>query len=475
VRAEQGSFGLRDLRATLNKSWGALALDAAAGTQDTDNYRAHNAFEQRTFSGGLQWQYGAGRAGVRVESARQEAQFAGSLSLEQFEADPRQASTPRDTGSLDADRVSAFVEHRVGTLDLAAELSRRDKTTASTYYYGDAASPLAYDTRQTQFSPRLRHLADIGGMLNELVAGVDLVRWTRVTRSPGFAVDDGQKSRALYVRDELNVNAARNARLALGLRRELVERSAPQPEQGETQAQNAWELQGSADAAAGLNLYAKAGRSFRVPTADENGYRLAGPLRIQTSRDLELGARVGSQARGATLRVFRHRLQDEIFYDPTLGQFGANTNLDPTERRGAELDARAALSSTIALTAQLQHVRARFLSGSNAGREMVLVPRNVATARVTWTPAKGHRADAGVQWVDNQRYGGDFTNSCASRIPAYLTLDARYARTIGPWELAIAGANLADRQHFSQAFLCRGAIYPADGRQVKVSLRYDFS
>ena len=474
LRAEVGQFDLQDLRAALARSWDQVALDAAVGAQRSDNYRRHNAFEQRTFSGGAQWLHQAGRAGVRVESARQESQFAGSLSLLQFEDNPRHASTLRDAGSLDSDRVSAFVEHRAGTFDLAAELSRRDKTTGSTYYFGDDASPLSYDTRQTQFSPRLRHLAEVGGMLNELVAGVDLVRWTRVTASPGFTSADAQKSRAVYLRNELSVSGERNARLAIGARRELIERSAPFGDNG-TQEQNAWEAQASADAVKGVNLYVKTGSSFRVPTADENGFRLAGPLRLQTSRDLELGARAGSTAAGGTLRLFRHRLRDEIFYDPTLGQFGANTNLAPTERRGVELDLRAALAPAFVLSAQLQHVRARFIEGANAGREMVLVPENVATARLSWLPGKGHSADAGLQWVDSQRYGSDFTNACGARMPAYLTADARYAKTIGRWEFAVAGANLADKQHFSQAFLCRGAIYPGDGRQIKLSMRYDFT
>ncbi|QYF94042.1 TonB-dependent receptor [Massilia sp. PAMC28688] len=473
LRAEAGQFGLADARATLSTAWNSFALDAAVGAQRTDNYRDHNEFDQSTFSGGAQWQYKAGRTGLRVDSARQDAQFAGSLSLAQFETNPRDDSTPRDTGSLDADRISAFVEHRFGTLDLAAELSRRDKTTSSTYYFGDSASRLTYDTRQTQFSPRLRHLAQTGSVLNELVAGIDLVRWTRLAAAAGYSARDAQKSRAVYLRNEARLDGPRNARLAIGARRELVERSAPFDDNGR-QDQNAWEVQGSADAVQGVNLYLKTGRSFRLPTADENGFRQAGALRIQTSRDLEAGARLGAPALGATLRFFRHRLTDEIFYDPTLGDFGANTNLAPTERRGVELEARKLLTPALALTTQLQHVRARFIEGANAGREMVLVPKNVVTARLSWAPGNGHSADAGAQWVDSQRYGGDFTNSCGARIPSYVTLDARYARTVGQWEFALAGTNLADRQHFSQAFLCRGAIYPGDGRQVRLSARYDF-
>src|SRR5690606_32342641 len=110
----------------------------------------------------------------------------------------------------------------------------------------------------------------------------------------------------------------------------------------------------------------------------------------------------------------------------------------------------------------------------NAGRDMVLVPKHVVTARLAWTPGDGQSADIGAQWVDSQRYGDDFSNSCSTRMPSFTTVDARYARRFGPWEAAISGLNLADRQYYSQAFSCRAGIYPSDGRQLKLSLRYDF-
>ncbi|UUZ57106.1 TonB-dependent receptor [Massilia sp. H-1] len=127
---------------------------------------------------------------------------------------------------------------------------------------------------------------------------------------------------------------------------------------------------------------------------------------------------------GLTARAFRHALTDEIFYDPNLNGFGANTNLDPTERRGVELDAQAALLSQPAPDGPpaARH-RASGLSQYD-GHEMVLVPKNVATLRLSWVPGNGHSADIGAQWVDRQRDGGDFGNTCSTRIPAYATMDA---------------------------------------------------
>ncbi len=480
VSAEVGQFKARDLRASAAKSWDGFAIDAALGKKTTDNYRDHNAYDLRTVNAGAQWAYAGGRVGVRVERADSDADFPGSLTLAQFNDNPRQTLTPRDNGTLASRRVSAFIEQRFGAIDAAAELSRRTKVIESNYYY-PGLSHASYDSRQTQFSPRLRHLGRFDGLLNELVAGIDLTRWDRDTTAAYSLADARQKSKAVYARDEVKWDAFYHARLALGARRELFDKdyadavAATAPEHT-SQAQNAWELQGSLDVMAATNLYAKLGRSYRVANADENSYRSSTDvLKIQTSRDLEIGVRAGDSQARVDVRAFRHALTNEIFYDPTLnGGWGANTNLDPTERKGVEADADAAIASGWRAIAHYQHVNARFTAGPNAGREMVLVPKNTLSTRLAWVPGDGQSADLGVQWVASQRYGNDFANSCAARVPAYHTVDARYARKLGAWEFALSGLNLADKRYFSNAYGCQAGIYPSDARQLKLSARYDF-
>ena len=480
ILAEVGQFQERMLRASAARSWDAFSLDAAVTRQTTDNYRLHNAYGLRSGNLGAQWAYSGGRIGVRVERALSEADFAGPLSLSQFNADPRQTFTPRDNDVLQANRSSAFIEQRLGGVELAAELSRRSKRVVSDYYFPDLSRGI-YDSHQTQFSPRMRMLGRFDGLLNELVAGIDLTRWERDTVYSFSHANDRQKSKALYVRDEVKWSAEHNGRLALGVRRERFDKDSVQlmyaaPADHGQQSQNAWEVQGSMDAIPLVNLYAKAGRSFRVPNGDENGYRSSlGMLKIQTSRDLEFGVTAGDSARSVTARLFRHALDNEIFFNPLLnGGYGANTNLDPTEREGFELDAQGAIASGWRASAHYQHVKARFTEGQYSGREMVLVPKNVLSARLSWLPGDGQSADVGVQYVSSQRYGDDFANGCATRVPSYHTFDARYARKLGAWEFALAGLNLADKHYFSNAFGCAGGIYPSDARQLKLSARYDF-
>jgi iron complex outermembrane receptor protein len=478
---EAGQSGLRQVRGNLTQRFGKLSVDAAAGWLESDGYRANNALEQKNFTGGLQWNDAGVRMGLRVESGRTDVRLAGSLTLAQFQADPRQTTSKNDYGSTDTDRVTGFAEFDLADWQVAAELSRRDKTARAFYDFGAfGTSRLTMDVEQTQFSPRVRHLGRFGQVANEFVAGLDFLRWNRTTDASYSKADTTQKSRALYLRDEARIG---QARVAAGVRSERFDKVSNDPAPFTTatyrkrQNENAWELQGAYELQPALSLFAKAGKSYRLANADENGYTPVPnqPLDTQRSHDLELGVTYATPSAQATARVFRHKLRNEIYFDPTAGGgFGSNVNLDPTRRAGFELDGKLRVTNDLSLRGAWQHVNAEFTGGPNAGKEMVMVPGDSASLRANWSPLAGHTVDAGVQWASSQRYGADFTNTCGALIPAYTVLDARYGVRVGAWEFALAGNNLGNRHFFSNAFGCKSGIYPADGRQLKLSARVDF-
>ncbi|NVE00055.1 TonB-dependent receptor [Massilia sp. BJB1822] len=483
VFAEAGQFGLREARGSVSHSWDGFALDASLGALDTDNYRDNNDYKKRNFTGGAQWTLPGGRIGVRTEILRQDGRLPGSLNQAEFEATPRKTNEPHNFGSVDSDRYIGFYEQKFGAFDLAAELAHRKKDASASYFYGGKLSTTNYDTKQTQFSPRLRHTSQFGAMQNEVVTGIDLMRWNRVVDGSFSKADATQRSKAFYVRDEMKWAGPHEARLAFGARRELFDIDSVDPAPYSTanysdkRGLNAWEIQGSYAVLPELTLHAKAGQSYRVANADENGFtpKANVALKAQTSHDLELGASFALNGYKLAARVFKHELNNEIYYDPTATPFGgANSNLPPTRRKGIEFDASARLAADWQLSGHYQHVKAEFTEGALAGKELVLVPKNVLSARLAWTPSSGQSADVGMQWVDSQRYGGDFLNTCNARMPSFTTFDARYARQYGPWEVAVSGQNLGDKRYTTAAFSCRDGIYPSDGRQLKLSARYDF-
>jgi iron complex outermembrane receptor protein len=482
---EAGSFGQRGLRATLARTQQGWALDVNLGRDESDNFRDNNHLRQENFSAGLQWAGDGRRFGVRLDNSEQHYRTAGALTMAQYLANPRSSFTPDDYGASGVSRVVLFGEQRLGAFELAVELSQRDKRYSShsvSQTFG--ASDYATRSRTTQFSPRLRYSTESGIFKNELVAGFDFAESKRHADSTSSLAVGGQRSRAIYARDEIRRGASR---LAFGLRRETFDQRSndplafnPQANYSRSQTLTAWDLQGSVMALPQATLFAKAGRSYRVANVDENGFTLrpGQMLTPQTSDDLAVGATLGGARHMLTATLFQHNLRNEIMYDSTIanpvsGGNGANVNLDPTLRRGIELELRSQLNTALALSANFQHIDARFRAGPNAGKDVVLAPRNSAGVRLNWN-AGAQSARVGVQWVASQRYGNDFANTCASRMPSYATLDARYALRLAKWELALNGSNLADKNYFSQAYGCESGIYPSPGRQLSLSARYDF-
>lgn len=469
IVGEAGSFGLRSARASVNKGWDGFSLNAAYSREHADNYRDNNADNQENFSGTAQWFSDAGRFGLRVDLARANYGLAGSLSMDQFHANPRQTTSPLDYGAYNSDRITAFFERKFGALEAAAELSHREKISRASFG-GDPITEV--HSRTTQFSPRLRHIEERGAFKNEFVTGIDFSEW-QIGNINGSS-DAAQTSHAVYLRDELEI--AGNARVALGARHEVFDKKSQAGGYDKAQGVNAWDAQASYAVVPSMRTFVKAGQSYRLPTADENGFTALATGEIlapQTSHDLEFGATWGGSETNATLRWFRHRLKNELFYDPTVGLFGANVNLDATRREGIEFEANAQLSENFRLKANFQHVNATFTAGPNAGKQMVLVPSNTASARLNWQSGN-QTANLGMQWADAQRYGSDFSNSCTSRMPSYTTIDARYAVRVSAWEFALTGSNLTDKSYFSQAFSCEGSIYPESGRAVNLTARLDF-
>lgn len=472
IVAEIGSYGREELRASVAKAWNGLAFDANVSKRRADNYRANNSADQGNFSGGLQWGDKQGRIGLRVDIARQDDRLAGPLSLAQFQANPRQTLTPNDFGSFDVNRYTLFSERRFGAFELAAELSRSEKTAHLFQDYGGGfTSNTRSQSYTNQFSPRLRHLSAGNGWKNELVGGLDFSNWSLTSTTSLERA--AQKSQAVYVRDELVLNG--NARVALGARHENFDKDAVNPfanNYSQSFGLNAWDAQGSYVLVPGVQLFAKAGQSYRVANVDDNRYTnlTNQPLKPQTSHDLELGTTFGNVQRKLTVKWFQHQLENEIMFDPTTF---SNVNLDQTRRRGVELEASARLNDQFTVLATLQAVRATFTAGPNAGKDVVLVPRTIATARVNWS-AGNQSADAGLQWVDQQRYGNDFANTCGALMPSFVTLDARYAIRLNKWQLAVSGSNLTGRDYFSRAYGCKANVYPDPGRQLKLTARYDF-
>lgn len=475
VYAAAGSYGLREVRAGGTLAGGGLggfSLDANLSKRDADNHRDN--FRSRTDAASLaaQWRGDGVRLGVRHAEDRLDTGLPGALTAAQYDADPRQASTPDDRGSIRNRRSGVFAEATVGGWQLGVDAGVRSKALRSTLSGFD----YDYDVKARNQSLRARHAARLdGGAANALILGFDHDRWTREVLG-AFGSTASQASRAFYVNDDFTFAAG--TRLSAGLRSERFDKESSAATAAVESRQRAWQLGAVQPIGAGAAVYARLGRSFRLPNVDEFTFASPGAaLRPQQSRDVEAGLRWAPSGGRAELRFYRHALTDEIGFDPAApGPFGAgaNVNFDPTRRQGVELELAQALGAGVGVRVNAALRQSRFTAGAYEGREVPLTSRRTLAVRLDWALGGGHRLDAGVAAASAQH--PDYANACA--IPGRALVDARYAWRTANAELAFGVANLAGRRYYTQAFGCVAgtttSIYPEAGRAFTASARLFF-
>jgi iron complex outermembrane receptor protein len=233
---------------------------------------------------------------------------------------------------------------------------------------------------------------------------------------------------------------------------------------------------------AAWRTYAKTGTTFRFANTDELfGYDLvlgipvfAGNLRPQHGKIHEVGGSFAAGSVSGRASAYRMDLEDEIGYD---GAVGANVNFDPSRRQGFEAEADWQLATPLKARAAYTYTDAQFRSGPYAGRDVPLVSRHKASLQLAWDAAAAGRYTALVNYTGDRRYSSDFANGHGS-LAGFTTLDLQASWKLKPWTVTAKLLNALDKRYAAYAgyspYIADHYYYPADGRSLFLSARYDF-
>lgn len=490
-----GSYGTFDARLGGSLAAGNAGIAVFANEYDSDNYRRNNAVRQRNVLADLRWGLGDTTLDLKAGTDRQHLRLPGPLTEAQIAADPRQTRTKDNFSLRDGTFATLAGSTRQGSFTYAADVGYRETRYAS--FFKDEAFGLfdAYlEARLHRFnvSPRVRWQ----GGNQSVVVGFDHAEWDWDRRgaanSAGLA-SPTSRSAATQTNDALYAQWL--GALAPGLRanagwreqRSVTELDTLVPAGSATQRQaaglSAGELGVRWNVLATTALSARLTKSFRVATVDENGFTLSGNLLLpQTAKGFDLG--LEHRAGRATLRLVGYQtdLDNEIYFSPFAGAFGSNTNLPPTRRRGIEADASGKITATVDLRASVQLQQAKFREGALggvdvAGRDVPLVPRQLASLRAGWMAMPRLRLIAVYTYVGHQYYDNDQANRFR-RMPAYGTTDLKASYMLGGWTFAATVANVFDKKYYSYGIVDSATAptsfqaYPLAGRTIFASAEY---
>lgn len=478
-----GGYGTAEARAGYARSGGTLGLSLDASHEDTEGYRRNNRFRQTNVAGTLETRGEQSSAYLRFALGDQSLQLPGALTEAQIAADPRQASSPGNESDRKDGTLTLGAAWHPGRHELAADVSFRDKKATALFlpaFFVDTQVDLK------SLAPRAKLRFDALGREHDVSFGLDWEQWDYESRSAASEATLGapfshrlgeQTSEALYAQSNLWIAA--RTKLALGgraqrTRERLTERVFPTDDRRAKHSLDAHEVALRHGWGRGWSAYAKTGTSFRVATFDENACFFppcaAVLLDPQEARARELGVEYERSGLRARVALYDMRLENEIYFSPVQG---ANVNLPPTRRRGAEFEGAWRASQNLEVRASLAVLEATFRA---TGNDVPLVPEAIATAGAHWQFAARSRMNVNVRYVGPQRYDNDEANTFARRQPSYSLVDVKVEHAIGRASMALEVRNLLDEPYYSYGavnFLGTGfSAYPAPGRAAYLSLAY---
>lgn len=506
-------------------SVGRFDLFGSASTERTDGFRANAGGSQTRFAARAGADLGGGRRlGLTATSSSLDFGNPGSLSREEFEADPTQ--NPYNT--LDAaDNIARhalldFVGPLTEDLTLSANLSwrRRDAETLTT---GRSASVFGGffldDTSRTWGTAvQVSHAHRFTAAENRVTAGAewqdgasDTLGYFTAPEDPGSwdpsapSTDNRASARtvAVYVQDDWK--PARRVALHGGLRfdRSDVRYEETLPDPTIRDSRRFDEVSARAGAtftvADAMDLWVGYGEAFLPPTAEQlfafPGFGSNPTLEAETARSFEAGLRARWTGSRVDVALFHTRTEDEIVYDPTPlpgNPFGMNVNAGRTRRVGIEASLRSRLAAGLDGFANATWIEATFENGPSTGNRVPLVPRLRAAAGLDARLPGGFGLRVDATYTGSQVLDNDDANA-EPELPAYTVVNARFAwsRRLrgllsadarGGITLFLEATNLLDRtyatrgiQAFDFSTLQSTAFFtPAPGRRWLVGADWDF-
>lgn len=432
------------------------------------------------------------RLDVNLSVLHTDFEMPGSLTKDEYDADPRQAGNPADEAQADYFSVNPTLTAQLAEhLELIVDFgySRKDIETAMPSSWVPTWSDLLIETWCV--SPRLVLSAPVGDLANSLTLGLD---WTYDSLKSKRYADAGHSvysggadvtkntlefyaSDALHLTDTLILSTgARYSKSTYAIEEENGSGTIVDDDD-DTHREQAYSLGLTWNATESSKLFAKYERFFRFPFTDEQifyqgwGSSFNKDLKPETGNSYEVGIeqRLPGQTT-FTATLFRMELQDEIAY-----VWPSNVNLDETVHQGVELSLRADPWTFLSCYANYTYQVVEFDAGTNEGNEIPLVPKHKLGGGIEVRPVDGLRVNLDANYTSRMYEGGDNANAL-DQMDDYAVVDLGLAYSIpcGKTTIEVFGGidNLFDEGYTD--FVYYSGYYPAPGRTYKAGVKVSF-
>ncbi len=490
VTASVGSYGYESLDGFISGGKDDFYFNTFVHTADSNGWRQNSASNQWSVSGRAGLCFENGDAFIDYSIYRVANGLPGSISSAVYQINPRAASTPLDSQTKDGVRVRPGVSIKLTDhIEFATELSLSQE---DQHFDNPSLSSLSdRDLNTYSFTPRIKWAHGLGNLKSTSIVGVDYYHGKIDADNIGFANQNAKQiSKAVYIQNNTALTSSFD--FSAGLRSQQMDQSATQDAyapfgspaaSGKAKPTKTVYDLGLSYHETGWGVYSKLGSSFRFANTDElfnydpfTGFPIfSGTLiKPQSTYNKEIGLTFNQNDWDGRVALYHTNVKDEIGYD---GNLGINTNYDPTRHEGIETELGWQMLSNLKSKLSYAYTNAEFTSGIYQDKRIPSVANNTAHAQLLWDHHQYGKYVAQINYVGERYTSGDFANTL-NKLPSYTTLDLRASWDLKPVTLSLTALNILDKKYspFALFSMFRNDYfyYPADGRTVYLSARYDF-
>lgn len=496
-----GSYQYREADLSTNQRLGDTTLSFFGTELVSNGYRDDNSLRERNFDAEIRHPLGDGEIYLNVRGDDQHLGLPGAVPLASWKAAPKTDSTPGNFGVLQSLNATLGGTQRLADgIELVVDAGLRQKQVPTEYgFFGEFYK---IDLTTWSLTPRLLVDLPLFGLDQKLTTGFDLYQsfyHTAYSQADGIAGYDthrlNQRTEAVYAEDTLSLS--QTTTLSAGARlqradiaaRETVNPNAPGyfgtvPGTPLNQADNEYAANFGIEQRLDPHWSAFAGLShaMRLPNLDDRNLVIASPtnflLKTQTSWEADAGVSFTWERFGGQVSLFGMNLHNEIDYDPGANSgLGANVNLDPTRRYGAETELHWSVTDALRLHGTVTVTKAEFRDGPYKGHEVpevALLTGDIGATYDIWADYLSLSTD--LRETGPRDLGDDFLGQYGAS-PSITELDAKLYGKIDRVGWSLSAQNLLGTKTYDLGYASSYSgvsVYPLPGRTVTGHLAVSF-
>lgn len=441
-----------------------------SGTADAaQNYRRHNADNQRHLMTELGYQYDTGKVNASYNFYHQILQYAGALTAAQEAVNRRQA----EPGAPDNDEHVYQHDVSINWQQLVNPIWEVRNVFYYHDYYGFGELYGAFKQKRRVFydNPKLigtyQHgTLTVGANLQHDYYDLD-------------AVSDNDKEHQYILSTYAlwHQNFAKNFAYNIGARAAHMSNTDDHASAVVSLLALLWHPNQDS------TLYLRRSGNYRFPKAEENVVVAPGisHLKTQTGASYDMGYKYMTRRYHAGVDVYYMRLRNEIVFDPlqtAQRPFGENQNLAPTDRKGMNLTAQYNISNYLSLGGQYSYVDAEFRSGPDRGKQIPFVAANTFHLSSTFTFLPHWSLFAESVFMGKRFAASDDAN-VGKGIPSYVIFNASIGWHYQKVQMRLRVDNILNRYYNAYASMVSSGgvstefFYPAPGRTFLLTTSVD--